>query len=87
MRCFRKLPGISYRDQITNDAVKDRIGQAIGPYDGILTAVKKRKLKWFRRVARSAGHTSQFYHEQCKEGVQEDDKRRVGSITSFSGQG
>ena len=43
MRCFRKLLGISYRDHITNDAVRDRIRQAIGPYDDILTTVKKRK--------------------------------------------
>ena len=44
MRCFRKLLTISYRDHITNDAVRDRIRQAIGPYDDILTTVKKRKL-------------------------------------------
>ena len=34
--CFRKLLGISYKDQITNDAVRDTIRQAIGPYDDIL---------------------------------------------------
>ena len=33
MRCFRKLLGISYRDHITNDAVRDRIRQAIAPCD------------------------------------------------------
>ena len=33
MRCFKKLLGISYRDHITNDAVRDRIRRAIGPYD------------------------------------------------------
>ena len=55
MRCFRKLLGISYRDHITNDAVRDRIRQAIGPYDDILTMVKKRKLKWFGLVSRSSG--------------------------------
>ena len=33
----------------------DRIGQTIGPYDDILTTVKKRKLKWFGHVSRSAG--------------------------------
>ena len=31
------------------------IGQAVGPYDNILTTVKKRKLKWFGHVSRSAG--------------------------------
>ena len=55
MRCFRKLLGISYRDHITNDAVRDRIRQVIGPYDDILTMVKKRKLKWFGLVSRSSG--------------------------------
>ena len=55
MRCFRKLLGISYRDHVTNDAVRDRIRQAIGPYDDILTTVKKCKLKWFGHVSRSSG--------------------------------
>ena len=55
MRCFRKLLGISYRDHITNDTVRDRISQAIGPYDDILTTVKKRNLKWFGHVSRSSG--------------------------------
>ena len=45
MRCFGKLLGISYRDHITNNAVSNRIRQAIGPYDDIFTTVKKCKLK------------------------------------------
>ena len=53
MRCFRDLLSISYRDHITNDAV--RIRQAHGPYDDMLTTVKKRKLKWFGNVSRSGG--------------------------------
>ena len=55
VRCFRKLLGILYRDHITNDAIRDRISQAMGPYDDILTAVKKRKLKWLGHVSRSSG--------------------------------
>ncbi|XP_060068004.1 uncharacterized protein LOC132548199 [Ylistrum balloti] len=31
MRCFRRLIGISYKDHITNEEVKNRIRQAIGP--------------------------------------------------------
>ena len=64
MRCFRKLLGISYRDHITNDAVRDRIRQAIGPYDDILTTVKKRKLKWFGHVSRSSGHQDSARREK-----------------------
>ena len=55
MRCFRKLLGISYRDHITNDAVRERIRQAIGCYDYILNTLKKRKLKRFGHISRSAG--------------------------------
>ena len=40
MRCFRRLLGISYRDHITNEEVKNRIRQAIGPYEDLLTTVK-----------------------------------------------
>ena len=46
MRCFRKLLGISHRDHITNEEVKAGIGNAIGPYEDLLTSVKRRKLKW-----------------------------------------
>ena len=55
MRCFRKLLGISYRDHITNEEVKARIGNAIGPYEDLLTTVKRRKLKWYGHITRSSG--------------------------------
>ena len=55
MRCFRKLLGISYRDHITNEEVKARIGNAIGAYEDLLTSVKRRKLKWCGHVTRSSG--------------------------------
>ena len=49
MRCFRKLLGISYREHITNEEVKARIGNTIG------CSVKRRKLKWYDHVIRSSG--------------------------------
>ena len=55
MRCFHKLPGISYRDHITNEEVKARIGNTIRPYEDLLTTVKRHKLKWFGHVTRSSG--------------------------------
>ncbi|KAI0210308.1 Serine-protein kinase ATM [Lamellibrachia satsuma] len=55
MRCFRKILHISYKDHVTNDAVRCKIKQAIGPYDDLLTTVKKRKLKWYGHVSRSSG--------------------------------
>ena len=87
MRCFSKLLGISCRDHITNDAVRDRIKQAIGPYDDILTIVKKRKLKWFGYVSRSSGFAKTILKEQCKEEEEGADKRSVGRTISLNGQG
>ena len=55
MRCFRKLLGIWYRDHINNEEVKARIGNDIGPYEDLLAAVKRRKLKWYGHVTRSSG--------------------------------
>ena len=55
MRCFHKLLGISYRDHITNEEVKARIGSTIGPYEDLLTTVKRCKLKWYGHVTRSSG--------------------------------
>ena len=79
MRCFRKLLGISYRDHITNDAVRDRIRQAIGPYDDILTTVKKRKvIKWFGHVSRSSGLAKRFYRNSAKREKKGPTKEALG---------
>ena len=50
MRCSRKLIGISYRNRITNEEVKAGIGNAIEPYEDLLTSVERRKLKWYKHV-------------------------------------
>ena len=47
--------GISYRDHVTNEEVGNRIRQAIGPYEDLLTTVKKRKLRWHGHKTRSTG--------------------------------
>ena len=60
MRFFRRLLNISYKDHITNVEVQNRIKQAIGPYQDLLSQVKRRKLKWYGHVARSQGLTKTF---------------------------
>ena len=40
---------------MTNEEVKARIGNAIGPYEDLLTSVKRGKLKWYGHVTRSPG--------------------------------
>ena len=46
MRCFRILLGISYRDYVTNEEVRNTIRYAIGPYEYLITTVRKRKMVW-----------------------------------------
>ena len=55
MRRFRRLLGVSYRDHDTNKKVGNRIRQALGPYEDLLTTVKKRKLRWYGHKTRSTG--------------------------------
>ena len=54
MRCCRKILHISYKDHVTNEEVRAKIQQAIGPHED-LTTVKKRKLQWYGHVSRSSG--------------------------------
>ena len=55
MRCYRKILPISYKDHVTNEEVRAKIRQAIGPHDDLLTIVKRRKLQWYGHVSRSSG--------------------------------
>ena len=59
MRCYRKTldisykdHGISYKDHVTNEEVRAKIQQAIGPHEDLLTIVKRCKLQWYGHVSR-----------------------------------
>ena len=47
MRCYRKILHISYKAHVTNEEARAKIQQAIGPHEGLLTILKRRKLKWY----------------------------------------
>ena len=55
MRFYRKILRISYKDHVTDEEVRAKIQQAIGPYAELLTTVKKRKLQWHGHVSHSSG--------------------------------
>ena len=54
MRCYGKILHILYKDHVTNEAVRAKIQQAIGPHED-LTIVKRRKLQWYGHISRSSG--------------------------------
>ena len=57
MKCYRKILRISYKDHVTNEEVRAKIQQTIGPHEDLLTIVNRRKLKWYGHVFRSSRHS------------------------------
>ena len=87
MRCFRRLLGISYRDHVTNEKVGNRIRQAIGPYEDLLTTVKKRKLRWYGHKTRSTGLAKMILQGTVQRGRRRgrQKKRWEDNITEWTG--
>ena len=54
MRCYGKILRASYKDHVTNEEVRAKIHQAIGPQEDLLTIVKRRKLRWYGHVSCSS---------------------------------
>ena len=55
MTCYRRLLNISYKGHVTNEEVHNRIQNATGMHDDLLTMEKKRKLRWYGHISRSSG--------------------------------
>ena len=55
MRYYRKILRISYIDHLTNEEVRAKIRQAIGPHEDLLTIVKRHELQWYGHVSCSSG--------------------------------
>ena len=53
-RCNRKILRISNKDHVTNEDVRAKIQQTIGPHED-LTVVNRRKPQWNGHVSRSSG--------------------------------
>ena len=45
IRCNHKILRISYKDHVTNEEVRVKIQQAIGPHEDLVTIEKRRKMK------------------------------------------
>ena len=55
MRCYRRLLNISYKDRVTNEEIRNRIQNATGVHDDLLTMVKEKKHRWYDHISRSSG--------------------------------
>ena len=86
MRCYRKKLHISYKDHVTNEEVRAKIQQAIGPHEYLLTTVKRHKLRWYGHVSRSSGLSKTVLQGTVKGGEDKADRGRGGKTTSGNGQ-
>ena len=84
--CHSKILHISYKDHVTNEEVRAKIKQAIGPHEDLLTIVKKRKLQWYGYVSRSSGLAKTILQGTVKGGRRQGGQGRGGKTTSGNGQ-
>ena len=75
MRCYRKIPRISYKDHVTNEEVRAKIQQAIGPHEDV-TISKRRKLQWYGHVSRSSGLAETIWQGTVKGGRRQGRQRK-----------
>ena len=76
MKCYRKILRISYKDHVTNEEVRAKIQQAIGPHEDLLTIVKRRKLQWYGHVSRSSGVAKTILQGTVKGGRKQGRQRK-----------
>ena len=87
MRCYRKIPHISYKDHVTNKKVCAKIQQAIGPHEDLLTIVKRQKLQWYGHVSHSSGLARTILRGTVKGGRRQgrQKKRWEDNIREWTG--
>ena len=76
MRCYRKILHILHKDHVTNEEVRAKIQQAIGPHEDLLTIVKRRKLQWYGHVSRSSGLAKTILQGTVKGGRRRGRQRK-----------
>ena len=76
MRCYRKILHISYKDHVTNEEVRVKIQQPVGPHENLLTIVRKRKLQWYGHDSRSLGLAKTILQGTVKGGRRQGRQRK-----------
>ena len=76
MRCYHKILRISYKDHVTNEEVRAKIQQAIGPHKDLLTIVKRRKQRWYGHVSCSSGLAKTILQGTVKGGKRQGRQRK-----------
>ena len=75
-RQFRKMLHVSYKDHVTNEEVRAKIQQAIGPHEDLLTIVKRCKLQWYGHVSHSSDLAKTILQGTVKGGRRQGRQRK-----------
>ena len=73
---FRKILHISYKDHVTKEEVRAKMQQAIGPHEGLLTIVKRRKLQWYGHTSHSSALAKTILQGTMKGGRRQGGQRK-----------
>ena len=87
MRCYRRLLNISYKDHVTNEGVRNRIQNATGVHDDLLTMVKKRKLRWYGHISRSSDMAKTILQGTVKGARRRERQKRWEDNKEWTGMG
>ena len=87
--CYRRLLNISYKNHVTNEEVCNRIKNANGVHDDLLTMVKKWKLRWYGHISRSSGMAKTILQGTVKDARRRgrQKKRWEDNIKEWTGMG
>ena len=93
MRCLRKLLGITYRDHISNEEVRNRTRQAIGPHEDLLTKTQTEMVRAHNKIFRAcqdnpAGHSARRADRKCamRKTERQDEWRELVARSSVAPQ-
>ena len=76
MRCYRKILNISYKDHVTNEEVRAKIQQAIGPHEDVLATVKRRRLKRYGHISHTSSLAKTILQGTVKGGRRQGRERK-----------
>ena len=88
MKCYMRLLNISYKDHVTNEEVHNRIQNAFGVHDDLLTTAKKRKLRWYGHISRSSDMSKTILQGTVKGARRRGRRKRwEDNIKEWTGMG
>ena len=71
---------------MTNEEVRNRIQNATGVHDDLLTMVKKWKLKWYDHISSSSGMAKTIVRDSERSKKERKTEEEMGKITSRNGR-